>query len=141
MTIERIIAGREAVITCQADCTVSEASSILAERRIGALPIFDGDSLVGIFSERDLIYRLREFGPSVLGMQVSEVMTAPPLTVEPSASALAALALMTRRRVRHLPVMAEGRMIAFVSIGDIVKYRLEKVESEAAAMRDYIQTA
>lgn len=141
MTIERIIAGREAVITCQADCTVSEASSILAERRIGALPIFDGDSLVGIFSERDLIYRLREFGPSVLGMQVSEVMTTPPLTVEPSASALAALALMTRRRVRHLPVMAEGRMIAFVSIGDIVKYRLEKVESEAAAMRDYIQTA
>ncbi|MFK4873351.1 CBS domain-containing protein [Novosphingobium sp. ZW T3_23] len=141
MTIERIIAGREAVITCQADCTVSEASSILAERRIGALPIFDGDSLVGIFSERDLIYRLREFGPSVLGMQVSEVMTTPPLTVEPSASALAALALMTRRRVRHLPVMVEGRMIAFVSIGDIVKYRLEKVESEAAAMRDYIQTA
>lgn len=141
MTIERIIAGREAVITCQADCTVSEASSILAERRIGALPIFDGDNLVGIFSERDLIYRLREFGPSVLGMQVSDVMTAPPLTVEPSASALAALALMTRRRVRHLPVMVDGRMIAFVSIGDIVKYRLEKVESEAAAMRDYIQMA
>ena len=59
MTIERIIAGREAVITCQADCTVSEAASLLAERRIGALPIFEGDRLVGIFSERDLIYRQR----------------------------------------------------------------------------------
>ena len=54
---------------------------------------------------------------------------------------LAALALMTRRRIRHLPVVTDGRMVAFVSIGDIVKYRLEKVESEAAAMRDYIQTA
>ncbi|MGH6746116.1 CBS domain-containing protein [Novosphingobium sp.] len=141
MTIERIIAGREAVITCQADCTVSEAASLLADRRIGALPIFEGDRLVGIFSERDVIYRLREFGPSVLGMQVSEVMTSPPVTVDPSASALAALALMTRRRIRHLPVTVGDRMVAFVSIGDIVKYRLEKVESEAAAMRDYIQMA
>ncbi|MPS67464.1 CBS domain-containing protein [Novosphingobium aerophilum] len=141
MTIGHIIEGRETVLTCQVTCTVSEAAGILADRRIGALPILDGEKLVGIFSERDVIYRLREFGPRMLEMTVGDVMTTPPLTVEPSGSALAALALMTRRRIRHLPVMEGDRMVGFVSIGDIVKYRIDKVESEAAAMRDYIQMA
>lgn len=141
MTIGRIIEGRSAVLTCQVSTTVSEAAGILAERRIGALPVFDGDSLAGMFSERDVIYRLREFGPDVLQKPVSEVMTAPAVTVEPETAVLAALALMTRRRIRHLPVMAGGRMVGLVSIGDLVKYRIDKVESEAAAMRDYIQMA
>jgi len=66
-------------------------------------------------------------------------MTASPVTVEPETSVMAALSLMTRRRIRHLPVVSGGRMVSFVSIGDLVKYRIDKIESEAAAMRDYIQ--
>lgn len=141
MSIGRIIEGRDTVLTCQVSMTVREAASILAERRIGALPVLDGDKLAGMFSERDVIYRLHEFGPDVLGRPVSEVMTAPPVTVTREMSVMAALALITRRRIRHLPVMEDDRMVGLVSIGDLVKYRLEKVESEAAAMRDYIQMA
>lgn len=141
MTIGRIIEGRDTVLTCQVSTTVREAISILAERRIGALPVLDGDSLAGMFSERDVIYRLHEFGPEVLHRPVSAVMTAPPVTVTPEMSVMTALALITRRRIRHLPVMKGDRMIGLVSIGDLVKYRIEKVESEAAAMRDYIQMA
>ncbi|CDO34575.1 MULTISPECIES: CBS domain-containing protein [Novosphingobium] len=141
MTIGRIIEGRDTVLTCQVSNTVREAVEILAERRIGALPVLDGESLAGMFSERDVIYRLREFGPSVLDKPVSDVMTAPAVTVESLTSVMTALAMMTRRRIRHLPVMDGERMIGMVSIGDLVKYRIDKVESEAAAMRDYIQMA
>ncbi|HKT85049.1 MAG TPA: CBS domain-containing protein [Novosphingobium sp.] len=141
MTIRRIIEGRDTVLTCQVSTTVREAAGILAEKRIGALPVLDGDTLAGMFSERDVIYRLHEFGPDVLHRPVSEVMTAPPVTVTPDMSVLAALALITRRRIRHLPVIEGERMVGLVSIGDLVKYRIEKVESEAAAMREYIQMA
>ncbi|MFC0684311.1 CBS domain-containing protein [Novosphingobium clariflavum] len=141
MTIARIIEGRGPVQTCQIDTVVSEAAGILAQRRIGALPIMDGDTLVGIFSERDVLYRLHDSGPDMLQKPVAEVMTSPPVTVEPATPVLSALALMTRRRIRHLPVVQDGRMVGFVSIGDLVKYRIDKVESEAAAMRDYIQMA
>ena len=141
MTIARIIEGRGPVQTCQVDTVVSEAAGILAERRIGALPIMDGETLVGIFSERDVLYRLHDSGPDMLRQSVRDVMTSPPVTVEPTTPVLSALALMTRRRIRHLPVVQDGRMVGFVSIGDLVKYRIDKVESEAAAMRDYIQMA
>jgi CBS domain-containing protein len=141
MTIGRIIEGRDPVVTCDVSALVSEAAAILAERRIGALPVFDGGSLVGMFSERDVIYRLHQFGPAILDKAVHEVMTTPPVTVEPHTPVMTALAMMTRRRIRHLPVVDGGRMVGMVSIGDLVKYRIEKVESEAAAMRDYIQMA
>jgi CBS domain-containing protein len=142
MTIGRLIEGRDcAILTCDVTTTVSDAVGMLADRRIGALPVLDGGSLAGIFSERDVIYRLREFGPSVLERPVAEVMTAPAITVEPQTSVLAALSLMTRRRFRHLPVIDAGRMIALVSIGDLVKYRIDSIESEAEAMRSYIQMA
>lgn len=141
MSISQIIADRDPVVTCTVHTLVSEAAGILAGRRIGALPVFDGDALVGIFSERDVLYRLQDFGHQLLALSVGEVMTAPAVTVEPSTPVLSALALMTRRRIRHLPVMEGSRMVGFVSIGDLVKYRIEKIETEAAAMRDYIQMA
>lgn len=141
MTIEHLIEGRGDVLRCDISTTVSQAAGMLAEHRIGALPVMDGDTLVGIFSERDVIYRLREFGPSMLAMPVGQVMTAPPVTVTPDSPVMTALALMSRRRIRHLPVVQDGQMISFVSIGDLVKYRIDKVESEAEAMRSYIQMA
>ena len=141
MTIGRLIEGRDAVLTCDVSTTVRDAASLLAERRIGALPVMENGKIAGIFSERDVIYRLHEFGPDMLTRPVGEVMTAPAVTVDPATSVMAALSLMTRRRIRHLPVVDNGEMIAFVSIGDLVKHRIDKIESEAAAMRDYIQMA
>ncbi|MCX7864439.1 MAG: CBS domain-containing protein [Novosphingobium sp.] len=127
--------------TCNAGCTVGEATAILAERRIGAMPVMDGEQVVGIFSERDVIYGIAERGATILDQPVREVMTSPAVTVGRDVSALAALSLMTRRRVRHLPVIEGGKMIGFVSIGDLVKYRIDRIEAEAEAMRQYIQSA
>lgn len=144
MTIARILEarneGRNAeILTCEGDFTVSQAVARLGEHRIGALPVIRDGAVVGIFSERDVIYKLRELGPRALDMPVQDAMTAPAVTVSADTSALAALALMTKRRIRHLPVLQDGTMIGFVSIGDIVKYRVEQIEAEAEAMRDYIR--
>lgn len=142
MTIRRLIEGRNAaIVTCGADTTVREAIALLAERRIGAMPVLEDDRIVGIFSERDVIYQLHAQGPAVLDSTLREVMTSPALTVEPETSVLAALSLITRRRVRHLPVVQDGKMVGLVSIGDLVKYRIEHIEAEAEALRTYIQTA
>jgi CBS domain-containing protein len=142
MTIARVIEGRTvAIVTCDASTSVREAVALLAECRIGAIPVFEAGKLAGIFSERDLIYQLQAQGPAVLDRKLHEVMTSPAVTVEPETAVLTALALMTRRRIRHLPVLQGGEMVGLVSIGDLVKYRMERIESEAEAMRAYIQTA
>lgn len=140
MTIAAILGGKgHDVVSIAGDRTVAEAVTLLASRRIGAVPVMHGDQVAGIFSERDVIYSLEREGAAALNRKVSEVMTAPALTVAPDESVLGALALMTRRRVRHLPVVERGRCIGFISIGDLVKYRIERIESEAEAMRAYIQ--
>jgi CBS domain-containing protein len=142
MTIGRLIEGRDTpVVTCTADTLVRDAVALLADGRIGAMPVTDRGALAGIFSERDVVYRLREMGDEVLTKTVGEVMTTPAVTAAPDTSVLAALSLMTRRRIRHLPVLAGGEMIGFVSIGDLVKHRIDQIESEAEAMRAYIQSA
>jgi CBS domain-containing protein len=143
MTIARVIASRsiDDVVTCDASAPVRAVISQLAERRIGALPVLDGDTVVGIFSERDLIYCMAKVGAEALDLPVSEVMTTPAITVSPDTTVLSALSLITRRRFRHLPVTEGGRMVGFVSIGDLVKYRIDKIEAEAEALRTYIQTA
>lgn len=101
----------------------------------------DGDMVVGIFSERDLLYCIAREGAAALNRTVGEVMTSPPITVTRDTDAIEAMELMTRRRVRHLPVVEGNRMIGLISIGDLVKVRVELAESEALAMREYIQTA
>lgn len=143
MTIARLIEGRNAatVVTCDAGASMREAVALLAERRIGAMPVLENDRIVGIFSERDVLYKLHAQGPDVLDGRLRDVMTSPAVTVEPNTSVLAALSLMTRRRIRHLPVVQGGTMVGIVSIGDLVKYRIEHIESEAEALRAYIQTA
>ncbi|MBA3525964.1 MAG: CBS domain-containing protein [Pseudomonadota bacterium] len=142
MTIQAILAdkGRD-VATVTQEQTVSDAVAILGERRIGALPVVEGGEIAGIMSERDIIYCLREHGAEVLDWPVSKIMTSPALTVEMSTPVLTALAMMTKRRIRHLPVVAGKSVCGIVSIGDLVKYRIEKIEEEAEAMRSYIQSA
>ncbi len=139
MTIKGILQNKsQDIISIDSSALVSDAVALLADKRIGALPVFEKGRVVGVFSERDVIYCLASDGPASMGKTVSEVMTAPAVTVEKSMPVLSALSLMTRRRIRHLPVEEEGNLIGFVSIGDLVKYRIERIEAEASALRDYI---
>lgn len=142
MTIATILVGKgHEVISVTAAHSVGEAVGVLAERRVGALPVMDGTQAVGIFSERDVIHAIHAHGAAALDLAVGEVMTAPAITVGPDEPAIGALSLMTRRRVRHLPVVENGRVIGLVSIGDLVKYRIDRIEADAEAMRTYIQSA
>lgn len=141
MTIARILSGKGTeVATISADSNLREAVGELGSRRIGALLVMDGDSVAGILSERDLVYCLRDHDAAALDRPVGDVMSKPAITVTPSTEVLSALALMTKRRVRHLPVVENGRLVGIVSIGDLVKYRIERIETEAEAMRTYIQS-
>ncbi len=142
MTIRAIVQDRDGpIISCNADMSVTDAVSLLAEKRIGALPVLDGDTVVGIFSERDALYCLHRSGAAMLEARVRDVMTADVIAVDRDKSVIGALSLMTKRRIRHLPVVENGKLVAFVSIGDLVKYRIDKIESEANALRDYISMA
>ncbi|MXP28043.1 CBS domain-containing protein [Porphyrobacter algicida] len=143
MLIGKLIEGQTAkdIVTCSASMPVREAIALLASKRIGALPVIMQDQVAGIFSERDVIYRLADEGELCLGRAVGEVMTAPAITVTRDTTSDEALALMTRRRIRHLPVVESDKLCGFVSIGDLVKARLEQISHEAEAMRDYIRTA
>ena len=143
MTIAAILAGKGSeVASIAADAPLSAAVAELGSRRIGALLVMDGGELKGILSERDLIYSLKEYGAEVLDWPVSRAMSAPPIVIDPATDVLSALALMTQRRIRHLPVVSSsGELMGIVSIGDLVKFRIERIEAEAEAMRNYIQTA
>jgi CBS domain-containing protein len=142
MTIASVLRGKgSAVETIDAHAQLFEAVKRLGEKRIGALPVIDSGRIAGIMSERDVIYCLRNHGPEVLDWPVSRVMSSPAITAESSMDVLAALALMTQRRIRHLPVVDAGELKGIVSIGDLVKHRMERIEAEADAMRAYIQSA
>lgn len=142
MTIGSVLRHKGShVETIAADASVLEAVHTLGEKRIGALLVTEGGRIAGIMSERDVIYCLRSHGPNVLQRPVSQAMTAPAITAESSMTVLGALSLMTQRRIRHLPVVDDGELKGMVSIGDLVKHRMERIEAEAEAMRSYIQSA
>ena len=141
MTIAAILQGKgNEVLTIEAETAVREAVRTLAERKIGALPVVRGGKVAGIMSERDVIYCLKSDGAAVLDWPVERIMTSPAITVTPEHDILAALSLMTRRRIRHLPVVDGDRLIGLVSIGDLVKHRMDKIEREAEQMLAYIQS-
>ena len=142
MTIAAVLRTKGSEVeTITAHARVADAVARLGERRIGALPVVEGHEIVGIMSERDVIYCLRDHGPGVLDWPVSRVMSSPAITATPDTDVLTALALMTQRRIRHLPVVEAGEIRGIVSIGDLVKHRMERIEAEAEAMRTYIQSA
>lgn len=131
--------ARTDIVSCRPDHTLSDAVTLFAERRIGAMPVVEGGEIVGIISERDVIYRLATDQGEALARTVGEAMTTPVITVECATSCGEALALMTERRFRHLPVVEKGAMCGFLSIGDLVKAQLVEISDEANAMRDYIR--
>lgn len=142
MTIAAILAanGRD-IVSISPNATVMDATTLLAQRRIGAVPVMEDGRVVGIFSERDVIHALDNHGVAALAQPVGDVMTSPAISVAPADAVMAALSLMSRRRIRHLPVESGGEVVGFVSIGDLVKYRIDRIEADASAMRDYIQSA
>jgi CBS domain-containing protein len=141
MTIARIIAqrGSSDIIACDCTTPVAEVVQTLATKRIGALPVLREGRVVGIVSERDVIYRLADRGKDCLDVAVEEIMTSPAITVEPATTVDEALSMMTRRRFRHFPVVDNGELVAFISIGDLVKHKMDEVQHEAEALRNYIQ--
>ena len=142
MSITAILSSKGSeVATVAAGSLVREAVALLAEHRIGAVPVVEGGTIRGIFSERDLVRCVCDHGAGALEWPVDRAMSSPAVTVETSTPILAALATMTQRRIRHLPVVESGEIRGIVSIGDLVKYRIERIEAEAEALRTYIQTA
>lgn len=142
MTIATILGGKgREVVAVGPQTTVADAVKLLHERRIGAVPVIREGRVEGVFSERDVIRTLAAEGAAALERTVTDVMTAPAVTAAPDQNVLGALSVMTQRRVRHLPVLDGDTVVGIVSIGDLVKYRIDRIEADAAAMRDYIQSA
>lgn len=127
--------GSSAIETIPSQLTLGEAASRLAARRIGALVVTTPDGeIAGILSERDIVRRLGEDGARALALPASAVMTSKVETCSPSDSAISVLERMTAGRFRHMPVLEAGRMTGILSIGDVVKARIDEVEAENQAM-------
>jgi CBS domain-containing protein len=127
------------VVTVTADTTVRRLLAVLAEHRIGAVVVSaDGTSIDGIASERDIARALAKRGAAVLSEPVTAIYTAEVFTVTPQTSIEEVMRMMTQHRVRHAPVVADGGLRGIVSIGDVVKTRIDELETERAALTDYI---
>jgi CBS domain-containing protein len=128
------------VITIGPTATLERLLQLLTVRNVGAAVVVEKDRLVGIVSERDVVRRLALDGKWALDLQVAAVMTRDLVTCSPSDTLHDVMSLMTDRRCRHVPVIAEdGLMQGLVSIGDVVKHRVEELDAEAQLLRDYVQ--
>jgi CBS domain-containing protein len=143
MTVKAILSvkGTE-VLTIEPTTSLAAAAKLLAERKIGALVVTGPDQrVVGIVSERDIVQELAAHGPAALDLALTEVMTRKVTTCSASDTISSVMERMTAGKFRHLPVLEQGRLAGIVSIGDVVKHRLQEMEREQSALRDYIQTA
>jgi CBS domain-containing protein len=143
MIVKNILAGKGGnVITINPTADVIAAAKLMAERGIGAVVVLGADHrIVGILSERDIVQALAEHGVAVLSEPVSQVMTREVKTCSEDDTIGELMARMTMGRFRHLPVVQQGRLIGIVSIGDVVKSRVEEIDQEAKTLREYIQNA
>jgi CBS domain-containing protein len=143
MIVNKILGlkGRD-VVTIEPAQALSEAVKVLSERRIGALLVVDGQRPVsGIISERDIVRAVAAQGAKALEEPVSRFMTEKVVTCTGQTSINDVMELMTKQKFRHVPVVEGGRLAGIISIGDVVKLRLEEVEAEAQAIKEYIATA
>lgn len=140
MIVEQILndKGRE-VVTLKAGITLKDAAILMDERKIGAVVALDEDDrIVGVLSERDIVRQVARHGASALEMPVGSAMTRAVVTVYAETAIDEALQTMTDRRIRHLPVVHNDRLTGFVSIGDLVKWKIAETEAEAKAMKSYL---
>ncbi len=142
MKVEQILQAKGADIFAVAPGDkISDAIALLNDKNIGAVIVRDADgSVAGILSERDIVRRLGAHGTAALNMSVKECMTSNVFTCGAEASVDELMARMTEKRIRHLPVTDDGRIVGVVSIGDVVKRKIEEAEQEAAALKEYINS-
>ena len=140
MLIEQILKTKGGTVTTiDANVSLAEAAHLLDEQRIGAVVAMNGESLAGVLSERDILRQVARHGADALHMTVENSMTRGVITATPNESIDACLARMTDRRIRHLPIMRDGHLAGIVSIGDLVKWKIEEHKAEADAMAEYIK--
>ena len=141
MLVQHILAQKPnaAILTIRPESTVIEAAELLAEKRVGALIVTrDGKTIDGILSERDIVRELGKRGVASLKDKVSAIMTNTVIACHPGDTAVSVLEKMTDGRFRHMPVLDQGRMVGVISIGDVVKARIDEVESENSALAEMI---
>ena len=143
MTVKTILSAKGGnVTTIEPSADLAAATKLLAEKRIGALLITGAEGrVVGILSERDIVRTLAAHGAAALQLPLSEVMTRKVVTCTESETVSVIMERMTAGKFRHVPVVEQERLIGVISIGDVVKHRLQEMENESSALRDYIQTA
>lgn len=140
MNVDGILRSKgSSVVTAGPDVPVSEVVRRLRDYRIGAVVVIsDGGRVEGILSERDIVCGLAEHGAAALGQSSAELMSRDIATCTPTDSVGDLMAVMTAGRFRHVPVMDGGTLVGIISIGDVVKWRVEEMESEAEALRSYV---
>jgi CBS domain-containing protein len=143
MTVKAMLARKGSdVVTIEPTATVAAATRVLSDRRIGALVVTGADRrIVGIISERDIVAALGSRGAAVLDMPVADLMTRKVSTCGPDETIAELMSRMTEGRFRHVPVVEQGRLCGIISVGDVVKARLEEMQREQDALREYIRTA
>jgi CBS domain-containing protein len=141
MTVGHILSQKgSAVVTAKPEDTVHAVGKLLTGHKVGAVVVLDGEAIAGIVSERDIVRMIAERGEHGLNLPVSEIMTRKLEVCTPADTVLALMNKMTDRRIRHLPVVVDGKLAGIVSIGDVVKQRIAEAEYEAAEMKRYIAT-
>lgn len=147
MNVKAILAAKKSslggdVISIEPTADLATAAKLLAKHRIGAVVIRGpGDHLAGILSERDIVRAMAEHGADALSVPVGQVMTRNVATCGEDDSCASLMERMTEGKFRHLPVVTKGKLVGIISIGDVVKQRVDEIERDAEAMRDYIRTA
>jgi CBS domain-containing protein len=130
------------IVSANADMSVADVSRLLHDNRIGAVLVLAADGrIAGILSERDVVTGMAKHGAAVTALSVGSLMTREVMTCQPTDLIADIMAVMTARRIRHLPVVEEGRLLGIVSIGDVVKYRLDEAAHEVDSLREYVMTA
>jgi len=142
MKLVELIKGKQKeIIQIGADRTIAEAANTIAQNKIGALLVDDGaGTIVGILPERDIVRGMSQHGANLHDVKVSELMTSDLIRCAPGDTVNEAMAMMTDRRIRHLPVFEGEQLVGFISIGDLVKCRMLEVQSEAEALLQYIHS-
>lgn len=133
-----VLTGKDAVVTVSPQAPVIEIVALLHRHRIGAVLVMDGERIAGLVSERDICRQLHQHGRALLERVARDIMTSPVVSASPRISVAEALAIMTQRRFRHLPVVENGQLVGLVSIGDLVKQRIAEAEAEAESLKQYI---
>lgn len=143
MIVKAILSRKNpAIITIEPGASLADAAKLLSQHRIGAVIVKGpGDRVAGLLSERDIVRVLAEKGAAALALSVGEVMTRRIVTCSEGDTLDELMERMTTGKFRHLPVVAGERLVGLISIGDVVKYRLEEIMTESNAMREYIATA